>query len=164
MSDPRPSTMPGRPLSDAEHAALVAETAVLLATSHLFKSLDDAGREAFLASGLVVSFPKGTRIITQGEAGDHFYVLLRGRARVRTEGAGGSVQLAELTRGACFGEVSVLTGAPRTASIDALDDVDAVAYRREVVDALLEEYPKVKRLLEALVGARARDTIDKIVR
>lgn len=164
MSEPRASTLPGRPLSEEEHATLVAETAVLLATSHLFKSLDEAGRDRFLASGLVVSFPRGSRIITQGEQGDHFYVLLRGRARVRTEAPGGSVALAELTRGACFGEVSVLTGAPRTATIDALDEVDAVSFERGAVDALLDDFPKVRRLLEALVGARARDTIDKIVR
>jgi CRP-like cAMP-binding protein len=59
--------------------------------------------------------------------------------------------------------VSVLSGGARTATVRALTDVDAVGFERHRIRRILEDYPKVRQVLETLVEGRARDTIEKIV-
>lgn len=137
----------------------------IVAHSHLFKSLDDEGRQQVLDSGFFRSFADGDTLIEQGYEGDNpeMYLVLDGKVRVETQTAGGKVHLAELGRGACIGEVSVLTGGPRTATVTAVGQVDVAAFAKHRVDRALERYPKVKELLESVVESRARDTIEKIL-
>jgi CRP-like cAMP-binding protein len=163
-----PSVIPpaGRALELAEVDALKAAMADIVDHSHLFKSLDDEGRKQVLESGFVRSFADGMTILEQGhEPGDdpEMYLVLDGKVRVETQTAGGKVHLAELGRGACIGEVSVLTGGPRTATVTAVGEVDVAAFAKHRVDRALERYPKVKELLESVVESRARDTISKIL-
>jgi CRP-like cAMP-binding protein len=153
----------GRPLGDEEKAALAAAMETIVAQSHLFKSLDGEGRDRVLASGYVCSFRAGTPIIRQDEPGFTMYLVLNGTVRVQTQIPGSTVQLAELGRGACIGEVAVLTGAERTATVTAVTDVDCVAFAEHRIARVLDDYPKVREVLEKLVDARARQTIEKIV-
>ncbi|MBX3250535.1 MAG: cyclic nucleotide-binding domain-containing protein, partial [Myxococcales bacterium] len=161
----RPSTIPsgGRPLRAEEQAALVEEMAAIVEQSHLFRSLSVEAREALLESGYVRTFSSGDVLMRQGDPGDEMFLVMRGRVRVETETPGGKVHLAELGRDACVGEVSVLKGQPRTATVTALDDVDTVAFARHRIERVLDAHPKVRALLESLVDLRARDTIEKII-
>lgn len=154
----------GRALEDAERLALLAEMERIVGSSHLFKSLDDAGRERTLACGFVCSYSPGDLIVKQDDPGDTMYLVMNGTVHVETQTPGGNIHLAELGRGACFGEVSVLTGSPRTATVTAETDVDCVAFARHRIERVLEDYPRVRVMLEALVEGRARDTIEKIVK
>ncbi len=156
-----PSIIPpgGRLLSDEERRALMAEMAEIVATSHLFKSLDEEGRRRVLTSGFVCSYNEGDKVIEEGEPGDTMYLILKGTARVST----GKVHLAELTRGGCFGEVSVLTGGERTATVTAQTELDLVAFEAHRIERVLADYPKVRTLLESIVEGRARDTVEKII-
>ena len=160
-----PSEIPpeGRALESQEFRGLVGEMAAIIESSHLFKSLDDDGRRRMLESGYVVSYAKGETIIRQGAPGETLYIVLDGRVRIETESAAGPVHLAELGRGACIGEVSVLTGQPRTANVTAISDIDLVAFQKHRIERILDDYPKVRELLQSLVEGRARDTIEKIV-
>lgn len=137
---------------------------LLIDNSHLFKSLDEAGRDRVLNSGELVAFEAGTVILFEGEPGDCFYLLKRGSVWVSTRRGGKDVRLATLARGAVFGEVAVLSGQPRTATVTAAEPVEAVRFSKESVDEILVAYPKVRRLLEAVVLGRARDTIEKLTR
>lgn len=136
----------------------------LIKNSHLFKSLDDEGRVRALQESSLHTFAKGTVILREGQPGDEFYLIASGTVRVETTGADPEhpVELAILGRGAFFGEVSVLTGRPRTASVTAVDDVLVVVFSQDLVERLLEAYPRVRKLLDAIVLGRARDTIEKI--
>lgn len=160
LSD-QPSIIPpgGRMLDDAERLALLDEMAQIVERSHLFKSLDDDARRRVLVSGFVCSFDVGDKILEEGNAGDTMYLVLSGTVRVTT----GNVHLADLGRDACIGEVSVLTGAPRTATVLALTDVTVVAFQRHRLERILLDYPKVRALLESLIEGRARDTVEKII-
>lgn len=155
--------MGGRALRPEEQAALVEEMTAIVENSHLFKSLDPELRGELLESGYVTSYRASDLVFRQGDAGDLMMLIMNGRVRVETKTPGGTVQLAELGHGACIGEVSVLTGAPRTATVTALEDVDAVAFTKQRVERLLDRSPKVRQLLESLVDLRARDTIEKII-
>ncbi len=161
----QPSRIPpgGRALRPEEYEALLDDIEQVVARSALFRSLDEAGRVALLESGYVAFFRRGETMMREGEPGATMFLVLRGRVRVSTRGAEGTVELAELGRGACVGEVSVLTGRPRTATVEALEDVDAVAFERHRIERILQRYPKVRELLQRLVEGRARDTIEKVV-
>lgn len=163
-----PSVIPpsGRALEPEELGALKAAMADIVSHSHLFKSLDDAGRQQVLDSAFVRSFGDGETILAQGQepgADPEMYLVLAGKVRVETQTAGGKVHLAELGKGACIGEVSVLSGGPRTATVTAVGDVDVAAFAKHRVDRALQRYPKVKALLESVIESRARDTIEKIL-
>jgi CRP/FNR family cyclic AMP-dependent transcriptional regulator len=160
-----PSQIPqsGRALTQGEYTELVTEMEDIVNRSHLFKSLDQAGRERVLESGYVETYGAGEEIFRQYEPGDTLLVLLRGRVHVKTETPAGEVSLAELGRGAVIGEVSVLNRSARTATVVAMTDVDAVAFAGHRIDRILDDYPKVRDLLRALVERRAADTIEKIL-
>lgn len=135
----------------------------IVVRSHLFKSLDDAGRQHLLESGFVMRFDAGDVILREGAAGDTMYLVMEGTVRVETGAPGGPLQLAELGRGACVGEVSVLSGGPRTATVTAITPVTVVTFARHRIQRILDENPKVRALLETLVDARARATVDKLL-
>lgn len=153
----------GRALEQAERAALLADLEEMVVTSHLFKSLDPEGRSRLIESGYVLAFEPGDTIIRQGDEGSAMYLVLQGKVRVETAGVHGAVQLAELGRGACLGEVSVLTGSVRTATVVAITPVQVVTFESHRIDRVIDAYPRVRKLLEAMVEGRARDTVEKII-
>lgn len=155
--------MGGRPLSLEELAAIERDMEAIVLGSHLFKSLDEAGRKDLIESGFVMRFEAGDMLLRQGDPGDTMFLVLEGTVRVETETPGGTIQLAELGRGACLGEVSVLTRGPRTATVSALSPVTTVTFARHRVERLLAQHPRVRALLEALIAGRARDAVDKIL-
>lgn len=85
--------------------------------------------------------PKGTVVCTEGEAGDAMFLVRRGGVAIRKEGKAGPVTLAVLPPGAIVGEMSLLDGAPRSASVVAETDVDLVVLDRACIDdlALIDE-------------------------
>jgi putative oxidoreductase len=96
--------------------------------------------------GQEVSLPAGARIVSQGEAPEFFYVIQTGRVRVFRETADGiQTSLTELPAGAYFGEVALVTGQPRSASVEALEDATLIKVSKEEFDRLLDHNPQLAR-------------------
>ena len=70
---------------------------------------------------------------------------------------------AELSAGDFFGEVSVLTGKPRTATITAKSPVTAIELTKEDVDRISAEYPEVPKILEEFYNRRAQLTVEAVI-
>lgn len=130
--------------------------------SHLFNSLDDDGRQKLLNAASVAHFAAGKIIVREGEPGRALFLVKEGTVRITMLLDGEVIELTKLGRGGCFGEVAVLSGRPRTATVVAQDDCTLLRFSREAVEEVLAEYPKVRKRLESLVQGRARDTIGKI--
>jgi CRP-like cAMP-binding protein len=81
-------------------------------------------------------FTAGERILQQDAPGDAFYVICEGQVAVRREEGGEVLQLARLSEGDFFGEMALLSGAPRVASVDAAVDGTLVL---EISTSLLTE-------------------------
>jgi CRP-like cAMP-binding protein len=98
---------------------------------------------------------KGTRIVSELESGADVFVLLRGDAEVSLEARRGEKEtLGRLGPGAAFGEMSSLTGELRSATVQALEDVEALVIPDEVFDDLRDRRPEVAVVLVRTMAER----------
>ena len=95
-----------------------------------------------------VQFPKGQLIIKEGDAAGPMYILEKGRARAFTQNNGSTQNLAFYRDGDFFGELSILNGSPRAASVEAFSDCDLLALDPDAVRSLKQSYPEFGKLLE----------------
>jgi CRP/FNR family cyclic AMP-dependent transcriptional regulator len=97
-----------------------------------------------------LSVKEGRELTRQGEPGREFLIILDGTAVVRRDGR----KLAELGPGDFLGELAVLSGAPRTATVVATSDMILEALNRREFMAVLDESPKLAKKI--LIGAVKR--------
>jgi CRP-like cAMP-binding protein len=102
----------------------------------LFSTLTDAERTALVAIARPVLYAAGEAIVRQGQTGRSMFVLVRGEAAVTLAGTQGEV--AHLAAGDVFGEMSLLTGEARSATVTAVTDcdlleIDAGGFRRVIL-------------------------------
>ena len=107
------------PYTDAD----VARAVTHLAAVDLLAPLDDSARRS-LAAEAPKLFAAGEAIVKQGAAGDSMFVVLTGQVRVALEPSGQEV--ATIPAGGFFGEMSMLTGEPRTATVRAIGDASVL--------------------------------------
>ena len=108
-----------------------------LAHIDLFRDLSDAERSE-LAGGLShAPFARGEVLTRAGAEGHHLFVITRGTVSVRADDGVVQEEMAQLHAGEFFGEMSLLTGAPRSATIVALSDVECYRLDAEVFQRLL---------------------------
>jgi CRP-like cAMP-binding protein len=130
----------------------------ILRQQPLFGCLSDAQLDALLPRGQVAHFGRGETLIRQGDNGDSMFILVNGEAGVMVE-AGGELQpVASLHSGDCFGEMSLLTGEPRRATVRALADCDVVEIRKAVLARSLKENPELLAQLSGLLARRQLET------
>ena len=103
-------------------------------------------------------------IVREGDPGEALYLIRKGCVEVFTLEQNKRVKLSELGPGACFGEVALLSGRPRTANVMAKEDCTILCLYKGAIDEILNSYPKVRKLLEALVRGRAENTIGILTR
>jgi CRP-like cAMP-binding protein len=132
--------------------------------SHLFKSLDEEGRTRLLQGATRVAFDADQIVVREGDPGEALYLIRRGEVSVFTTRGGEKIELATLGPGACFGEVALLSGRPRTATVVTSEPCTMLCFPKAQIEEILNAYPKVRKLLETVALGRAKDTIEKITR
>lgn len=102
-----------------------------------------------------VEFAQGARIVTEGEAGAEMFVLREGEIEVfRGEGDAETV-VGTYARGDFFGEMALLTGNPRSASVRARRPVVAFKLDKSDFDSLLLKHPGMREILKRTAAERA---------
>ena len=97
----------------------------------------------------VVELVDGTEMITQGGPGDAFFVILEGQAQVERDGDG----ISSAGPGDYFGELALLDGLPRSATVRAEGPVTAAVLGVRMFRTLLREFPDIaEQLLAGLAG------------
>src|SRR6185369_4461733 len=91
---------------------------------------------------------KGDIVLREGEPPGPMYIIEKGRVRVYSGTNGQVRQLAFLREGNFFGELSILTSAPRSASVQALADCRLLALAPEAVQELNQQFPEFASLME----------------
>jgi CRP-like cAMP-binding protein len=111
-----------------------------------------------------VRFQQGQTIIHEGEPGDEMFLVQVGRVQV-VEGSGRhALPLAELGMGDLFGEIALLTGNLRTATVIALTDVDLWVLGKADFDELVAAYPALALALSRLLSERLRSADERFLR
>jgi small-conductance mechanosensitive channel/CRP-like cAMP-binding protein len=131
---------------------------IMLRQNALFKDLTDIQLDALLPRGQVVQFGKGEKLIEQGHEGQSMFILVTGEANVVVQRAGTLSHVASLRAGDCFGEMSLLTGEPRTATVMAHTDCEVVEIAKPVLAHSLRENPELLAKLSSLLAERQMKT------
>jgi CRP-like cAMP-binding protein len=131
--------------------------------SKLFEFLDATGRQRMMDLAQRQQFPQGTRVVTEGEAGDSFFVILKGTVTVVVDDLGTEKQVATLGPGSFFGEIAVITNQPRSASVTAASALEVLRFDKVPVLDVLKGYPKVRELLARMGVRRSEDTLEKMM-
>jgi CRP/FNR family transcriptional regulator, cyclic AMP receptor protein len=118
----------------------------------LFSSFGDKDLERVAAIAKTVEFPAGKEIARQGESGVGFHMITQGDAEVEVDGA----VRAALGPGAYFGEMSLLDGGPRSATVRALTPLRTVSLTSWDFNALLDQHPELSKKLLIELSRRLR--------
>ncbi len=136
-----------------------------LKASELFGEFSLSALEEILASTSLRSYEPGETIVSEGAEGSSLFLLVSGSVDVSTLAQGDEpLTLAELGPGDFFGEVSLLTGRPRTATITAREFVLAIELDRSDLDAIATRHPEVRSVLERFYERRAQSTVEAVIR
>jgi small-conductance mechanosensitive channel/CRP-like cAMP-binding protein len=114
----------------------------------------------------IVPFPAGSAVVRQGDAGDSLFVVAEGRVEVSVHAPGGGPErsLATLGPGDYFGEMSLLTGAPRSATIRTAGEVGLVILHKDALRPLLVADPTVPERLSKTLARRQAERDDALHR
>jgi CRP/FNR family transcriptional regulator, cyclic AMP receptor protein len=123
----------------------------------LFSELGNGELEALGRALSPRTYPAGSPIIRESEAGDLFFVILRGEVKIFVDSPDGrEVVLSHLQTGDFFGEMALLEGETRSASVTALTDCElAVLARAEFFAVLARDFSLTRKILQTL-SARLR--------
>ncbi len=129
-------------------------TATALRAVPLFAHLDAQALDELETQATLLGVPAGEVIVREGEPGQALYVMVEGMARVQQREAGQLRSLALLGKGDYFGEWSLLTGAPRGATVLALTSVLVLSIEVEPFLDFVQRYPQVRERLDQVAHNR----------
>lgn len=129
----------------------------------LFKRIPPEGLARLAERGMPRHFAPGELLMRQDETSRSMFVIASGHVRVeRTLGDDRTLTLARLGPGEVVGEMGLLDGAPRSATVVALEDVEALEIHATVLAVVLIENPNVSQALLRVLSKRLRST-DELV-
>ncbi len=146
-------------------AATSEETIALL---HQVPAFSDLGEEDLARVALVTvprRFGTGEAVFHEGDQSDTCYIVRSGHARaIREHTDGRTITLATFGPGDIFGELALFDDERRSATVEALEDTEAVAILGGDMRRLLREHPDIAVNLLAALGRRLRETNDRLTR
>ncbi|PWT93338.1 MAG: hypothetical protein C5B54_01995 [Acidobacteria bacterium] len=163
LSDKRSDPPSGRKEVSAVEPTF-EETASTEIESKLFRDLSQEELRQVIDKLILRHYEEDTIIVQEGDPGDSLFIVARGEVRVLTKDSKQKeVTLASLGEGEFFGEVSLLTGRPRTATIITNVDSDLLELKRLDFDVIIEQFPHVRQVLEDFHQQRAYKTVEAMI-
>jgi CRP/FNR family transcriptional regulator len=137
----------------------------LLRRVPLFSELSGPELERIAQVAVPRTYPRDTRVFHEGDPGDACYIVRAGSCRVTREHPDGrAITLATLGPGAIFGELAMLDGERRSASVEASEDTELLALPASDVRTLIREHPDMAEKLVVALTRRLRDANERISR
>lgn len=124
----------------------------------LFEGMSDRSIEAIDGLAVPVTFQPGETLTREGEAGDSFLIILEGSASVTQGGA----PIRGLGAGDFLGEISLLDGGPRTATVTATSAVRGLTIDRDGFRRLMDEFPVVRLDIVTALTQRLRSRASEL--
>ncbi len=161
-SIPLSTPSPAAKTSRADPVA--ADPTAGMAKTPLFSDFTASELSAVLGQLKHQTFPSRATIVKEGDPGDSLFVLSQGRVRVVGTGPGGKpIELAELGEGDFFGEVALLTGKPRTATIACLEETEVLELNRADLEELERRHPRIRQVIQDFYEKRVEDTVESML-
>lgn len=131
-----------------------------LAKVDVFACMDDESLTALARKVRSVHYARGERIFRQGDLGGSLYIIKEGTVTLSLDEAGGgnTRPFASLQAGDVFGEMSLLTGAPRSASTTAATDCEFLVIEHLHLAPLLEAHGEFARTISQIIAERQSKT------
>jgi hypothetical protein len=127
-----------------------------IVVSPLFRDFSVDEMVAVIQGLKLLNFERGAVILREGSPGGSLYMLTSGRVRAfKKDGDGKQKPLGDLKEGAFFGEMSILTGQPRMASVVALARCELLELDRPTLDGITKTHPHVWDVLREFAQKRA---------
>jgi CRP-like cAMP-binding protein len=146
-------------------AAGARDTLELLERVPVFEELGPPELEQVAAVTVPRRFGRGTVVFREGDASDTCYVVQTGHARaVREHGDGRTLTLAQFGPGDIFGELAMFDDEKRSATVETLDDVEALAILGPDMRRLLHQHPDIAVKLVIAVSRRLRQANERLAR
>jgi len=142
------------PAMDQDHA----EAREILRGEPLFSCLSTEQIDNLVKRSSLNHFGRGEHVIEEGEDGDSMFVLLRGMVRVAVSKNGTVIPVATLNSGNCFGEMSLLTGERRSATVSAQGDCYVMEIGKPVMAGIIRDSPDCLRQLSEILASRKMET------
>jgi CRP/FNR family transcriptional regulator, cyclic AMP receptor protein len=128
------------------------ETAKLLANVPIFSELSNKELEHIASAAKEVTHRAGSVLAKEGESGLGFFLIVDGNASVEVGGS----ERRKLGPGDFFGEISLLDGGPRTATVAADTDITALGLTQWVFKSLIEQNPAIASKMLKVMATRLR--------
>lgn len=129
----------------------------------LFSGVDPARLKRLAFDSTRIHFEAGEALFRQGDYGDSAYLLLNGRAEVLADSVKGPVRVAEIPERSIVGEMAVLCEGGRTATVRAMEPLDALRIGRDELMRMLGSDATMTLGMLRVVAARLRDTTDELI-
>jgi len=121
-----------------------------------FKDLNEELSSSLAENLQTIEYPPGKVIFNAGDKGDSFYVIKKGTVSVfiMAPDSDEKVTLSNLHEGDYFGEMALLTGEPRSASVETASDVTLIRLEKKGFEQLLEKDPKISIAISHMISQR----------
>lgn len=140
-------------------AQLTREQQVVLRSTSMLKDLMEDEFVLFLQNAKVASFTAKQQIIQEGSTDTSLYFMLSGQVRVyRKDPQGQDIELAQLSKGDFFGELSLLDNLPRSASISATQNAELLFIDRDSFFAFSKTHPAMMTKILTDISLRFRSS------
>ena len=120
----------------------------------IFAPLSDEETQRLAENALVRVFAPDESIVRQGRKGDSMFVIHRGSVVVQAKEDGVLKVLQKLSEGDFFGEMGLLTGAPRTATVIAQEETEVLEINNLCLKPILEDNPDLVKILSGIIEER----------
>lgn len=137
----------------------------LLRHVRLFAGLSEEDLEAIAEVSVSRRYQAGEVVFREGDGGDTCFIVRSGLARaVRQHSDGRSITLSHFGPGDIFGELAMFDEEPRSATVDVIDALEAVAIPGRDMQRLMREYPEIAVKLNTALAQRLRATNERLAR
>jgi len=141
-------------LRDRQHNEEFEQRITALRKIELFHALTEDERQDVAAQLISAPFAHGEAITRQDAVANWLYVITDGEAEVRVAVSGATRLVGTLRAGDYFGEMGLMTGEPRTATVVALTDVRCYRLSKEMFEAILRRRPEIAEEISATLAHR----------
>ncbi|HET7293469.1 MAG TPA: cyclic nucleotide-binding domain-containing protein [Vicinamibacteria bacterium] len=152
-------------LAAAEEESASAKGGDAMFSTPLFQGFSEQDLAAVIHGLELLTFEPGDVLVAEGAPGDSLFILSTGSVKAFVRNPSGHyTKVHTLVEGDFFGEISALTGKPRTATLVAASYCEVLELKKKNLDEITATHPQVREVLKKFHEDRARSTIEAMMR